>query len=225
MKRQLNAIHWPYIGPVVLNSEKRIEVVAESLICAERHEAYVWVLQCIFKMAPRRKKETVNAIFGDCFLNSSITTSLGIHAKVFHDHYHLCELVLPDKFGKPLYAVIKQDVVNMFNATTESKCREHYDSARTKLGGNMSALTHLDELFRLRSHYAVYVIDSVQGTLKRRGSSHAEQNHSSIVNHLGSASVEDPAKQIERLLQRHQHMLVINNRISGSWTNMERIAI
>jgi hypothetical protein len=32
MKRKLNSLHWPYVGPVVLNGNKKIEVAAEGIL-------------------------------------------------------------------------------------------------------------------------------------------------------------------------------------------------
>ena len=60
MKRQQNSHHWPYIGPVVLDENKTVAVIAESIMTAERHVAYEFVLNAIFDMAPRRHRSQVN---------------------------------------------------------------------------------------------------------------------------------------------------------------------
>ncbi len=35
MKRMLNSQHWPYVGPVVLTGNKKIEVAAEGILVTE----------------------------------------------------------------------------------------------------------------------------------------------------------------------------------------------
>jgi hypothetical protein len=42
-KRQYNTMGWPYIGPVVKDSEMQVRRVAESIIVEESHRMYVWM--------------------------------------------------------------------------------------------------------------------------------------------------------------------------------------
>jgi hypothetical protein len=45
MKRQLNTIHWPYIGPCILDGYRRVAVVCESICVAEKIMAYSWIMR------------------------------------------------------------------------------------------------------------------------------------------------------------------------------------
>ncbi|MGH7954494.1 MAG: hypothetical protein ACREOZ_00885, partial [Gloeomargaritales cyanobacterium] len=101
MKRQLNNLKWPYIGPVVIDGYKKVSVVAEAFVNAERLDTYAFVMRSIFEMAPGRPKEKVTAIYGDCFLKQSLLESLGMAdtTRLFWDHYHLLQQVWPKRLG------------------------------------------------------------------------------------------------------------------------------
>ena len=65
MKRKLNSQHWPYIGHVVLNGNKKIEVAAEGILVTESIPGYDFVIKAMLEMAPNWKTESINAICGD----------------------------------------------------------------------------------------------------------------------------------------------------------------
>ena len=46
-KRKLNHLHWPYIGPVVIDSDNHIQVVCESICCGELVDAYAFVMRSL----------------------------------------------------------------------------------------------------------------------------------------------------------------------------------
>ena len=99
MKRQQNSLHWPYIGPVVLDESKTVAVIAESIVLGERMDAYHFVLDSIFQMAPKRKRSEVSIIASDCFVNESLLEDLGISGscRLMWDHYHILESIWPCK--------------------------------------------------------------------------------------------------------------------------------
>jgi hypothetical protein len=78
MKRQLNNLHLPYIAPVILDEGKTVAVIAESIVCGERQDAYAFVLNAVFEMAPKRPKTEVFVLAGDCFITPSLLENLGI---------------------------------------------------------------------------------------------------------------------------------------------------
>jgi hypothetical protein len=49
-KRQMNKLHWPYIGPTVMDNELTIDVICESLVLQEEDQAYAFVMQSLFEM-------------------------------------------------------------------------------------------------------------------------------------------------------------------------------
>jgi hypothetical protein len=55
MKRKTNSQEWPYVGPVVLNGNKKIEVAAEGMLVTESLDAYDFVVTAMLEMAHKRK--------------------------------------------------------------------------------------------------------------------------------------------------------------------------
>ncbi len=43
-KRQYNVVGWPYIGPVVKDSEMQVHYVAECICLEQSHRMYVWIV-------------------------------------------------------------------------------------------------------------------------------------------------------------------------------------
>jgi hypothetical protein len=64
-KTQYNNVGWPYISPTVKDDEMKVHVVGESILTAESHSAYEWVLYSITQMEPRFKLCTIKYIFAD----------------------------------------------------------------------------------------------------------------------------------------------------------------
>ena len=44
-KRRFNTLSWPYIGPVVKNSENRNVVTCEAIVTSEDIDTYTWVFK------------------------------------------------------------------------------------------------------------------------------------------------------------------------------------
>jgi hypothetical protein len=49
-KRQYNFVGWPYIGPVVKDSEMQISCIAEYIYVEESHRIYVWIVLMLVDM-------------------------------------------------------------------------------------------------------------------------------------------------------------------------------
>ena len=131
MKRQLNTLHWPYIAPVILDENKTVAVVAESIVCAERHKAYGFVLQSVFEMAPGRPKSEVKIIASDCFVTQSLLSGLGIDSTchLMWDHYHILEVVWPTKLGPVFFGENCHLLMQLLNAHS----KPIFDSAMGEL--------------------------------------------------------------------------------------------
>ena len=63
MLRQYNSLHWPYIGPVILDEEWQIVPVCEMLVISESHEAYAFAMNFLFELEPQ-----IHVLFSDCGL-------------------------------------------------------------------------------------------------------------------------------------------------------------
>ena len=200
MKRQQNALHWPYIGPVVLDENKTVAVIAESIVLGERLDAYRFVLSSIFQMAPKRPKSQVLVIASDCFINESLLEDLGISStcKLMWDHYHLVESIWPKKLGLQYYTDTRPLLSKLVNA----RSKESFDSTLSEIN---EILKHRPDLVDYMQgwgdelhHFAAYILDSYPGSLGRRGSSHSEQNHSSFISTIGSGFSDDPCIALQK---------------------------
>jgi hypothetical protein len=102
MKKRANTIAWPYIAPVVLDGDKKIGTMTESIICSERLDAYKFVVLAAFAMANANIKGT-KIIFGDGIMGDSLLEDLGIAdtCKLCHDEYHLIMKDWLRQFGPP----------------------------------------------------------------------------------------------------------------------------
>ena len=92
MKRKLNSINWPYIGPAVIDGYKKVRVVAEGIFVSERKSAYAFVLNALFDMSEGcRGKDEVYAVFADNFFSDDILEMAGIGdtCKYLWDQYQL----------------------------------------------------------------------------------------------------------------------------------------
>jgi hypothetical protein len=94
MKRKSNSQEWPYVGPVVLNGNKKIEVAAEGILVTESLDAYDFVVTAMLEMAHKRKKEDIKVICGDgIFRVGGLLQSLGIDemCSFVANQYHLLQ--------------------------------------------------------------------------------------------------------------------------------------
>ena len=120
MKAHMNTMHWPLISPSLKREDKTICVACESLIISECHDAYKFVVNSMFEMAPNAKKEDVYIISADGILDQSfISNELRLpNARYIYDHWHLINKVLPKTFGIGKFLEMKNDITSMITAKT-----------------------------------------------------------------------------------------------------------
>jgi hypothetical protein len=204
MKRQQNALDWPYIGPVVLDDNKTVAVIAESIICAERLDAYNFVLQSIFEMAPNRSKSEVKVIASDCFVTTSLLEMLGIgqSCHLMWDHYHILEVVWPKQLGNHYFTMVRP----LLQTWLSSSSAEAFDATLaeivTVLAERPDHVSYIQKWGEDRHRFAAYLLDSYPGSLNRRGSSPSEQNHASFVAIIGAGAVDNPCVMLEKTIGR-----------------------
>ena len=206
MKRQQNALHWPYIAMVVLDGDKKIFVACESISCAERIETYAWICNFVFINAPRRRREDVHMIFSDCFITDSLLQSLGIQdtCNIGWDAYHLLREDWPSYFGNALWPIVMDSMKKMLFGFTEADYLEGFTSAIASMRNHDSKYTeYLQKWHRNCGKFANHIVSHRAGSLRRHGSSHAEQNHASFVQRIGPVCLDDPATAISTILRRH----------------------
>jgi hypothetical protein len=167
MKRQQNSVYWPYIGPVVIDGDKKVLVVAESIVCTERLESYHFVLESVFSMSPGFDKSSIRMIFGDGIMGQSLLERLGIASTCHlgYDAYHLFNKDWPDHFGKLWHRV--QD---NFQGLLYAADQEQFDNHIVEIKGHLVAHPrHLDYLQREvldhQRNFASHHIRAVKGKL------------------------------------------------------------
>ena len=66
------------------------------------------------------------------------------------------------------------------------------------------------------SFYAGYYLNQVkEGSLGKRGDSHSEQNHASIISYLGEGGNLEIFEQISKLLERHRNQVALKTESDG----------
>ena len=73
-KRDMNKPGWPYIGPVVKDSELQVRTVCECLCISESIEIYQWILNKLTVMEPEFHIEHIRLIFADQLVTKTLLT-------------------------------------------------------------------------------------------------------------------------------------------------------
>jgi hypothetical protein len=206
-KRQYNVAGWPYIGPVIKDSEMQVRCVAESIVVEESHRMYVWITQMLVEMEPRFSLDRIQIIFGDQALTERILVDLGIEetCTLRGDYYHLINEVWPSTFGTHLYQRIRGHLDRMLLGSKD-EWEMSYSSAKTFLLNDAEKFSALEEIYLNPSHYAGWFLKKIEGNLFLNGSVPAEQNHSSVSAHLGAGASWSVVEQVSKLLTRQTHL-------------------
>jgi hypothetical protein len=123
----------------------------------------------------------------DAFYTSEMTRLIkGIHlnihdtCRVFQDHYRLNDQVWPAQLGINLHSLIASDLWVLCKGT-EAEYHEAALSIREKLASYPVHLSYLDGYINEPGTFAAYERTKVVCSLFKAASTHAEQNHSSII--------------------------------------------
>jgi hypothetical protein len=209
-KRQYNSYGWPYIGPVVKDSEMQVRCVAESIIVEESHRMYVWVTEMLADMEPRYKLSSIKIIFGDQALTDGILVDLGIKetCTLRGDYHHLINEVWPATFGTYLYHRIRGDLDRMLMGSKEEWLHS-YHSAKKHLLHDAEKYSALEDIYNNHTHFAGWYLRKIEGNLHLNGSVPAEQNHASVAAHLGSGASWSVVEHVVMLHKRQVHLTQI----------------
>jgi hypothetical protein len=205
-KRQMNSSGWPYIAPVVKNSEFKVAEAAASIVLEEDTSTYVWVLQTMTELEPQFLLDKISIIFGDEGISDILAVELGISdtVTIHGDHYHLFEHVWPNQFGPQLWTRVKPFLSTMFCSPRRENFVTAYECVR-KLPGIRDRPDHLDYLeriFKNPNRYGGWLRQSLPGHMTIMGSNAAEQNHSSVVARIGGGGLHALSDHIKCLLVR-----------------------
>jgi hypothetical protein len=203
MKRKQNSVDWPYIAPTILDADNKIGTVVESIVCSERTNAYVFVMQSLFEMSPGRHKSSVHMIFGDGIMSISLsiesTCNLGL------DCYHLMQVDWPRQFGLQLYSQLKKMLHNLIYSSSETEYQKHFQCLKDSCPRKHHDYLH-KEIDQHKQHFVRYIVQSYEGNLGRQGDSPAEANHASFCARIGPTSSVEPAEALKNMIERQNAM-------------------
>jgi hypothetical protein len=223
MKRQLNSIHWPYIGPCILDGYRKVAVVCESICIAEKIMAYAWIMRMLASMGPRRQLSRVAVIFGDgIFAGDSLLKILEIEntCKLCQDTYHLTSATngaWPKFFGPHHWPRFSKDFGGLVYSYTDEVYMAKYELLKARLASESKGaawVQYLETSVHAHRHQFVRAyVQEYEYNLEKEGSSPAEANHSSYVGRIGPVSVEQPAIMVQKTLIRHNDICKERNEL------------
>ena len=214
MKRIMNSYNWPYVSIVVIDANGQPRTAMEGITCTERQAAYVFVVDCLFRMTPGRKKEEVLALFSDGILTASILNENGMNlpnCQFFWDQFHLLDSVWPKFFGGLWGGYVESNLTKMIQSDTKEEYEDSLGALLLMFENQFSVIDKIRKIDEDRKCFAGHVVKSARGALGKVSDNPAEQNHSSIVQQIGGALYEDPARELERLLVRHRNLVSNRN--------------
>ena len=221
LKRTTNVFEWPYIGPTIVNDLNKISVVCEAFCVSERKLAYTFVLKSMLQMAPTFDPNVLKVVYCDEFLTDSILVDAGLkQTRLIYDHYHLHL-----NFNKSIGPLYNNKYRDFFTAILNSNCEFEFhlllSEARKEFKDNAKVLKEINYIETNKDQCVAYVIDSITGSCAKRGSTHAEQNHSSIMSKLGKDFVGELEDLLKILLERQGNKNVsFNKELSVSYSHM-----
>jgi hypothetical protein len=213
MKREMNHLHWAYHGPCVLTEELEVQVVCEGLFIEESLPTYAFALNFILDKERRRRRDSILIVYGDCMLSSELFKMVGLcNALCIWDHFHLLKKVWPEKFGPHVFAKLENGLRGMLGAESPAAFEEAFQHVRRHLLSDPVNLDYIKTgFYHHPEKFATFKINEVEGSMERKGDTPAEQNHSSIVSHLGNGSCQPIENQIMKLFTRQKELLAKRN--------------
>ena len=166
-----------------------IGVIAESLNLVESLDGYTFVLSSCFEMLPQFDRRSIKIIFCDEFITQTLLSNLQISstAMLRCDRWHILNEVLPKHFGLR-WNQLKGPMTAMIDSKSESEWDEAFQEAKKFVDGHPDLVDYIRNIHRNPNKYSGHILRRLPGNLKRVGSTSAEQNHSSIIAHLGNSA-------------------------------------
>lgn len=181
---------------------------SEAIVLAETHEMYIWVMRMQISIEPRRSLSSIRLIFGDRLITRGLLSALGIERScLLHgDYYHLMYENWPmeNNFGQVVFNSIKTELRLMLSSLTKHNWDNAYLSARDKISEYPDKIKILDAIYNDPKYYSGYYLRTIHRNMTLHDNSPAEQNHPSLYAFLGDSMCQSLAKEVQKLLQRHQ---------------------
>ena len=209
-KRKYNKLNWPYIGPVIKNSDNRIGVTCEAIVTTEDIDTYTWIFKSMVSIEPRWSVSRLQILYGDGLVSKKLLENLGIsHSCILHgDFYHLFKenWPKPENFGISIFRIIKPHLYKMLLSKTVAEWDNAFNEASNKLIGHPVRLDLLRKIHADPDYYAGYVTRKIVGNLSCNGTAPSEQNHASIVACNGNNMLGSICEHLKALCERQQQI-------------------
>ena len=139
-KRKYNTLNWPYIGPVIKNSDNRIGVTCEAIVTSEDNDTYAWVFKSMVSIEPRWSLKKLQILYGDKLITKKLLNNLNIESTcILHgDYYHLFKENWPkaNNFGTVVFRMIKSHLSRMLLSRSKSEWDKAFLEASQKLNAH-----------------------------------------------------------------------------------------
>ena len=218
-KRQFNKHGWVYIGPCIKDHEDRIGTTVESLLVEESIDSYVWVLKSMFDMESKFDKTSIKIIYADEFITENILNLLYIEdtCVLRCDTYHLQSLIWPKYFGSRTWKIIEGGMRRLLLADSPQQYESCFNHVLDLLRGNPHLHKYVENIYKNPKKYSLYELQKIEGNRFINSSSHAEQNHSSNIAHMGKGGTWEIAEHITKLLERERYLSQKKANEDNSW--------
>jgi hypothetical protein len=77
-KKQFNEFGWPYIGPVVKDSEFKVQTHAKSICMEESNNVYSWIIKSMCEIETCFNISDLRLIYADQLISDAVLVDLGI---------------------------------------------------------------------------------------------------------------------------------------------------
>ena len=209
-KRKYNKLNWPYIGPVVKNSDNRIGVTCEAIVTTEDTDTYTWIFKSMQSIEPRWSPAKLQILYADGLVTKKLLNNLDITVScILHgDYYHLMKenWPKPENFGSVVFSLIKPHLIKMLLSKTKSEWDLAFNEASSKIQAYPLKLELLQNIYNDPDYYAGYITRKIVGNLSLNGTAPSEQNHSSIVAFNGEIMLGSICDHLKSLCERQQQI-------------------
>ena len=184
-KRQFNFWDYPYCAMTMVDSENIVCVGSETLYSDESHQGYKQMIEFTAEMEPAWDQSRVLIVFGDMVITKKLLRDAKMESALLRgDKWHLLNEVFPkaDKFGSK-WDSIRPQIKSMLESSNKDTWDSSYKQAISNLRGSSALIEKVRDIYDNPSYYAGYHLVQTVGNLGKKGDSHAEQNHGSVVAH------------------------------------------
>ena len=207
-KKEYNSHLMPYISAMIVRDNRSIGPVIEGLVIGDSHDWAKHMIDALIKMASKRTREEILVLSGDgAYSQDTVTNVFFLPNAVFIlDRWHLTQAHFIENFPVNRLNTLKPLLMNLVQAESEYDFDNAFEEAkrvlRTLPNYKAKEMLYLQKLHATRKTFANYALRSIPGSFGFIGSSCSEENHASILSHLGKLYFSAPVQMEADLLSR-----------------------